>query len=211
MELSPLSAAVVEGDFSAAAQETDALLSGGVTAQAVLNEHLIPAMDEVGRLYDEGEYFVPELLMAAKAMQDSMAALDPHLKAGGVEKIGKIVIGTVAGDMHDIGKNLVASMLEGAGFEVTDLGVDVPVVKFVETVKSVSGPMTLALSALLTTTMPQMKEIIDALTASGDRSRVRVMVGGAPVSERFARQIGADGYSDSANAAVGLARSFVER
>lgn len=211
MELSPLSAAVVEGDFSAASQETSTLLDDGVTAQAVLNEHLIPAMNEVGRLYDEGEYFVPELLMAAKAMQDSMAVLDPYLKAGGVEKIGKIVIGTVAGDMHDIGKNLVASMLEGAGFEVTDLGVDVPVTKFVETVKSVSGPMTLALSALLTTTMPQMKEIIDALDASGDRNRVRVMIGGAPVSERFAQEIGADGYSDSANAAVRLARSFVER
>lgn len=210
MELSPLSQAVVEGDFEAAADETNALLAKDVSAQSILNEHLISAMDEVGRLYDEGEYFVPELLLASRAMQESMNVLDPLLKAGGIEKIGRIVIGTVAGDMHDIGKNLVASMLEGGGFEVVDLGVDVSTAKFVEAVQSAAGPVTLALSALLTTTMPQMKAVIDALAAEGLRDRVKVMIGGAPVSERYAREIGADGYSDSANAAVLLARSYVE-
>ena len=142
-------------------------------------------------------------------MQEVMSALDPLLKAGGVEKIGRVIIGTVAGDMHDIGKNLVASMLEGGGFEVTDLGVDVAPEKFLDAVRGSEGGVILALSALLTTTMPQMKTIIDRLQAEGLRERVKIMVGGAPVSKGFAMEIGADGYSDSANAAVSLARGFV--
>jgi len=209
MEFSPLATAIIDGDISAVPDEVNRLLADGAEAGDILNQHLIPAMNEVGRLYDEGDYFVPELLISSKGMQEAMAILNPLLSAGGVEKVGRVIIGTVAGDMHDIGKNLVASMLEGGGFDVVDLGVDVKPAQFVDAVKDSAGPVTVALSALLTTTMPQMKNIIDSLAAEGVRDRVKVMIGGAPVSENYARQIGADGYSDSANAAVQLARSFV--
>ena len=209
MPNSDLMTAIIEGDASSARTEANLLIQAGTEPREILEAHLVPAMNEVGRLFDEGDYFVPELLLSSRAMQEVMSALDPLLKAGGVEKIGRVIIGTVAGDMHDIGKNLVASMLEGGGFEVTDLGVDVAPEKFLDAVRGSEGGVILALSALLTTTMPQMKTIIGRLQAEGLRERVKIMVGGAPVSKGFATEIGADGYSDSANAAVSLARGFV--
>lgn len=206
MSESALFTAIVEGDFSSAQAEAEQMLLAKADAQEILQEHLIPAMNEVGRLFDEGDYFVPELLLASRAMQEVMKQLDPLLKSSGIEKVGRVIIGTVAGDMHDIGKNLVASMLEGGGFEVTDLGVNVEPEKFLAAVKATGDKTILALSALLTTTMPQMKKILELLEAEGLRGRVKVMIGGAPVSEAFAAEIGADGYSDSANSAVTLAR-----
>jgi methylmalonyl-CoA mutase cobalamin-binding domain/chain len=173
-----------------------------------MDEHLIPAMEEVGRLFEANEYFVPELLISARAMQESMKILNPLLKNSGVEKIGRIAIGTVQGDFHDIGKNLVASMFEGGGFEVIDLGVDVSPEKFVAAAKEREGTI-IAMSALLTTTMPQMKKVIEKLESDGLRATSKVLVGGAPVTDEFARQIGADGYSDNASAAVTLAKRFI--
>lgn len=214
MEPSPLFTAVVDGDTDAVAQEVRALIDSGVRPELILQEHLLPAMEEVGRLFDEGDYFVPELMISSEAMKEAMALLDPLLKAGGVQKIGQVVIGTVAGDMHDIGKNLVASMLEGNGFDVTDLGVDVAPKRFIETARALLGadssraPVLILLSALLTTTMPQMKSVIEQVAEAGLKERVRVLIGGAPVTQGYADSIGADGYSDSAYSAVKLARTF---
>ncbi|MDO4586691.1 MAG: corrinoid protein [Planctomycetia bacterium] len=206
--VSELFIAVVEGDIGTAIVQVNALLDQNKTAQYILENHLIPAMNEVGRLFDEGEYFVPDLIISSKVMQESMKILNPLLKSSGVEKIGKVVIGTVQGDMHDIGKNLVASMLEGGGFEVIDLGVNTTVDQFLKTILENEGPIILAMSALLTTTMPYMKTVLDRLETEGLRNRVRIMIGGAPVSKRFANEIGADGYSENANAAVQLARAL---
>ncbi|MDR2440969.1 MAG: corrinoid protein [Planctomycetaceae bacterium] len=203
-----LSQNVIDGDTGAALNEVNQLIETGVLPQIIMDEHLIPAMEEVGRLFEANEYFVPELLISARAMQESMKILNPLLKNSGVEKIGRIVIGTVQGDFHDIGKNLVASMLEGGGFEVIDLGVDVSPEKFVAAAKEREGTI-VAMSALLTTTMPQMKKVIEKLENDGLRTTSKVLVGGAPVTDEFARQIGADGYSDNASAAVTLAKSFV--
>ncbi|MDR0337151.1 MAG: corrinoid protein [Planctomycetaceae bacterium] len=205
---STLSQSVIDGDAGAALQEVNQLIEAGTSPQTVMDEHLIPAMEEVGRLFEANEYFVPELLISARAMQESMKILNPLLKNSGVEKIGRIVIGTVQGDFHDIGKNLVASMFEGGGFEVIDLGVDVSPEKFAAAAKEREGTI-IAMSALLTTTMPQMKKVIEKLESDGIRATSKVLVGGAPVTDEFARQIGADGYSDNASAAVTLAKSFV--
>ncbi|MDR1141792.1 MAG: corrinoid protein [Planctomycetaceae bacterium] len=205
---SPLSQSVIDGDAGAALQEVNQLIEAGTPPQTVMDEHLIPAMEEVGRLFEENEYFVPELLISARAMQESMKILNPLLKNSGIEKIGRIAIGTVQGDFHDIGKNLVASMFEGGGFEVVDLGVDVSPEKFAAAAKEREGTI-IAMSALLTTTMPQMKKVIEKLENDGLRATSKVLVGGAPVTDEFARQIGADGYSDNASAAVTLAKSFV--
>ncbi|MDR1963548.1 MAG: corrinoid protein [Planctomycetaceae bacterium] len=205
---STLSQCVIDGDAGTALKEVQKLLESGTLPQAVMDEHLIPAMEEVGRLFESNEYFVPELLISARAMQESMKILNPLLKNSGVEKIGRIVIGTVQGDFHDIGKNLVASMLEGGGFEVIDLGVDVSPEKFAAAAKEREGTI-IAMSALLTTTMPQMKKVIEKLECDGLRTKSKVMVGGAPVTDEFARQIGADGYSDNASSAVTLAKSFI--
>ena len=165
-------------------------------------------MDEVGRLFECEEYFVPELLLAARAMKASLELLRPLLVASGAQPAGRVVIGTVKGDLHDIGKNLVASMLEGGGFEVIDLGADVAPDRFVEAVTSRNANL-VALSALLTVTMTSMKTTIDALAAAGVRDRVKIMVGGAPVTQQYADAIGADGYGESAGAAVALARKLV--
>jgi 5-methyltetrahydrofolate--homocysteine methyltransferase len=165
-------------------------------------------MDEVGRLFECEEYFVPEMLLSARAMKASMEILRPLLKASGAEPVGRVVIGTVKGDLHDIGKNLVASMLEGGGFEVIDLGADVAPERFVDAVTTRNAGL-VALSALLTVTMTSMKGTIDALQAAGVRDKVKVMVGGAPVTQQYADAIGADGYSDSAGGAVALARRLV--
>jgi methylmalonyl-CoA mutase cobalamin-binding domain/chain len=165
-------------------------------------------MDEVGRRYEANEYFVPELLISARAMKASLELIRPLLIAKGAEPAGRVVIGTVKGDLHDIGKNLVAAMLEGAGFEVVDLGVDVSPEKFITALNERHATV-VAMSALLTTTMNSMKVTVEALKAAGVRGKVKIMIGGAPVTQKYADEIGADGYSSNANAAVALARKLV--
>lgn len=199
---------VVEGDNASVQSNVQAALEGGSSASAVLNEALIPAMAEVGRLFEEGEYFVPEMLISARAMKSAMALLKPYLAQDDVKFAGTVVIGTVKGDLHDIGKNLVGLMLEGAGFQVKDLGSDVTPEKYIEAVRE-SNADVVAMSALLTTTMVNMKATIDALQEAGLRDKVKVMIGGAPVTDSFAKQIGADGYAPDASRAVAVAKSLV--
>jgi 5-methyltetrahydrofolate--homocysteine methyltransferase len=165
-------------------------------------------MAEVGRLFEAGEYYVPEMLISARAMQAGLAVLKPHLKATNVQAAGKVAIGTVKGDLHDIGKNLVAMVLEGAGFDILDLGTDVPIERFVAAADSVD---VIALSGLLTTTISGMKIVIDTLRVNGKRDKVKVIVGGAPVTETFAKQIGADGYAPNASRAVALTKALLDR
>lgn len=185
-----------------------AALNAGVTPETILNTGMIPAMVEAGRLFEEGDYFVPEMFMSARAMQAGLGVLKPHLVASGVEPIGTVVIGTVHGDIHDVGKNLVGMMLEGAGFEVVDLGVDVASETFIEAVRE-HAPQVVALSTLLTITMPQMADTVAALRAADVLGTARVMVGGAPITAEFAEKIGADGYAPDAHQAVALAQSFL--
>jgi len=199
---------VMEGQSEAVKTKVQAALDAGIPAPDILNDGMIAAMAEVGRLFEEGEYFVPEMLIAARAMQAGLALLKPHLIDSGVEAVGKVVIGTVKGDLHDIGKNLVAMMLEGAGFEVVDLGTDVSPEKFVAAARD-SNAEIVAMSALLTTTMPGMKTTIEALNASGLRGQVKVLVGGAPVTQDYANLIGADGYSSDASRAVATAKALL--
>lgn len=204
---SDLSQAVLDGDAPGVVKEVNRLLAGGASPQSIMDEHLIVAMEEAGRLFEDDEFFVPDLMIAANAMKEAMKILNPLMKNAGAEKLGRIVIGTVQGDMHDIGKNLVAAMFEGGGFEVVDLGVNVSPEQFVERAREREGTI-ICLSALLTTTMPMMRKVIEKLESEGIRTKHRVMIGGAPVTEEFARQIGADGYSDNAGGAVTLAKSF---
>ena len=208
MTIRTLREAVVDGDARGTVALLEELLAGGADPGTVLRDGLVAGMSEVGRLYEEGEYFVPEMLISARAMSAALAVLKPHLAAGGVVSTGTVVIGTVRGDLHDIGKSLVVMMLEGAGFEVVDLGIDVPPERFVAAVTESSAHV-VALSALLTTTMMNMAEVVAALSDAGLRERVKVMVGGAPVSQAFADQSGADGYSPDAAAAAALARTLV--
>jgi 5-methyltetrahydrofolate--homocysteine methyltransferase len=200
---------VLEGQHKQVVVDVQAALDAGINPVTVLNEGMIAAMAEVGRLFEVGEYYVPEMLISARAMQSGLAILKPLLKEADVKPAGKVIIGTVKGDLHDIGKNLVSMMLEGAGFEIKDMGTDVSPEKFVEEVKG-GGVDVVALSALLTTTMPNMKATIDALKAAGLRDKVKVMIGGAPVTDSYAQQIGADGYSPDASRAVNLAKSLVK-
>jgi methylmalonyl-CoA mutase cobalamin-binding domain/chain len=176
----------------------------------LIQETMVPAMDEVGRLFEAEEYFVPELLLAGRAMKAAMELIKPLLTASGQKMSARVVIGTVKGDLHDIGKNIVASMLEGGGFEVIDLGTDVSPQKFVAAVEE-RKPQFVCMSALLTTTMPAMRLTIDALQTAGLRTQVKVLIGGAPISAQFAQEIGADGYSDNANGAVGLVKSLLAK
>ena len=206
-ELQKLYDAVLNGNAKAAREITQQALADGADPQTLVNDTMIPAMNEVGRRYEANEYFVPELLIAARAMKASLELIRPLLTAKGAEPVGRVVIGTVQGDLHDIGKNLVAAMLEGAGFEVVDLGVDVPPEKFAAAVKEKHATL-VALSALLTTMMHSMKAVIETLQSSGVRGNVKVMIGGAPVTQKYADEIGADGYSSNANAAVALARKL---
>jgi 5-methyltetrahydrofolate--homocysteine methyltransferase len=199
--------AVLEGDSAGVQAGVHAALAAGAQAETVLKEGLIAGMTEVGRLFEEGEYFVPEMLIAARAMQSGLALLKPQLAAAGATPAGEVVIGTVKGDLHDIGKNLVAMMLEGSGFEVIDIGTDVTPDKFVAAVKQ-HQPQVVGMSALLTTTMPSMKGTLEALQEAGVRQQVKVMIGGAPVTDGYARQIGADGYSSDASSAVRLAKAL---
>jgi 5-methyltetrahydrofolate--homocysteine methyltransferase len=205
--MSVLYDAILNGDAKAAAAAARARLDAGESALTLVQQHMVPAMDEVGRRFECEDYFVPELLLSARAMKAALELIRPLLAAGGAEPAGRVAIGTVKGDLHDIGKNIVAAMLEGAGFEVTDLGADVPPQVFVDAVQT-RGVRLVCLSALLTVTMPSMKTTIDALTAAGVRNRIKIMVGGAPVTQRFADEIGADGYTDNAASAVALARNL---
>jgi 5-methyltetrahydrofolate--homocysteine methyltransferase len=202
--------AILTGNAKKAEEVTKAAIAANANPNDLVQKYMIPAMDEVGRRFECNEYFVPELLIAARAMKTALVLITPHLMASGVEPMGRVVIGTVQGDLHDIGKNLVASMLEGGGFQVVDLGVDVPAEKFVEAVKEKDGTI-LALSALLTTTMTMMKTVIEALEKAGVRSKVKVMIGGAPITQQYANEIGADGFSDNASAAVAVARTLVAK
>lgn len=208
MDLQRLYDAILRGDAKTATAVVEEALAEGVEPLSMVNEYMIPAMDEVGRRFETNEYFVPELLIAARAMKSALEKVKPHLLSSGAESRGVVVIGTVQGDMHDIGKNLVASLLEGGGFEVMDLGVDVTPEKFAEAAKT-NDVNIVALSALLTTTMPTMRKTIQALTELGVRDKVKVMIGGAPITQQYADEIGADGYSDNAAGAVRLARKLV--
>lgn len=200
MELQSLYDAVVNGEVDGVAEGVRAALADGQPADKILSEALIPAMSEVGRLFEAQEFYVPEMLIAAKAMQAGLTLLKPHLVKAGEQAGGRIVMGTVKGDLHDIGKNLVILMLEGAGYQVIDLGVDVSPEKFIKEIEG--GAQLIGMSAMLTTTMLNMKVTIDALKEAGVREKVKVMVGGAPLTQDFADQIGADGFSRDASAAV---------
>ena len=204
-DLKKLYDAVLSGNQKASIAITREALDAGIDPMLLITDYMVPAMDEVGRLFECEDYFVPELLLSARAMKGSLEMIRPLLAARGDEPVGRVVIGTVKGDLHDIGKNLVASMLEGGGFEVIDLGADVSAERFIEAVQAKNANI-VCLSALLTVTMPSMRTTIEAMKAAGVRDKVKIMVGGAPVTTQFAEEIGADGYSDNASSAVALAR-----
>jgi 5-methyltetrahydrofolate--homocysteine methyltransferase len=206
-DLQALYRAILTGDAVTGKTITEAALAEGTAPLGLVQDVMMPAMVEVGKKFEANEYFVPELLLAARAMKACLELIRPLLTAKGIEPTGRVVIGTVKGDLHDIGKNLVAAMLEGGGYEVIDLGVNVDPMKFVRAVKD-KGAHIVALSALLTTTMPAMKTTIDAIKQAGLRDTVKIMVGGAPVTESYAKEIGADGYSQNAAGAVNLARGL---
>ena len=207
-DLKQLHDAIVNGNSKKAVAITQQAIAEKMDPGELIAHTMIPAMAEVGRLFECEEYFVPELLLSGRAMKGALDLLRPLLSASGAKPAGRVVIGTVKGDLHDIGKNLVVSMLEGGGFEVIDVGADVPPEKFIAALKDTSASI-LALSALLTVTMPSMKTTIEALKAAGIREKVKVMIGGAPVTQEFANEIGADGYSENANSAVALARRLM--
>lgn len=205
--LEELSQALINGNAPKTRELTQKAIDEGMAPGKVLNEGLIVGMNEVGRRFKNNEFYVPEVLIAARAMHAAMDALKPLLSEAEATSAGTVLIGTVKGDLHDIGKNLVAMMLEGAGFNVVDLGVDVSPEKFLEAVRD-HKPKVVGLSALLTTTMPAMRTTIEALKEAGVRDSVKVMIGGAPVTQRYADEIGADGYAPDAASAVDVARSL---
>ena len=200
--------AVIKGDINTATSETQKAIDSGADVQGIIDQGLIAAMDKVGEMFSEGQIFVPQMLRSAKTMQESMKLLKPLLQEGEVVTKGKVLIGTVKGDLHDIGKNLVSMMMEGAGFSITDLGVDIPPEKFVQKAQEVE-PDIVALSALLSTTMPSMPLTIEALQKAGVRDKVKVMIGGAPVTENYAREIRADSYASDAGTAVIKAKNLL--
>jgi 5-methyltetrahydrofolate--homocysteine methyltransferase len=199
---------ILKGQQSETVSGVQTAIDAGLPPGDILNDGMVDSMAEVGRLFEEGEYFVPEMLIAAGAMQSGLALLKPHLIEADIESAGTVAIGTVKGDLHDIGKNLVGMMLEGAGFEIIDLGTDVSPEQFVEAING-SNIDIVGLSALLTTTMPSMKATIDALESAGIRDQVNIMIGGAPVTGEYSETIGADGYAAGASKAVSLAKSLV--
>jgi len=203
-DLQALYEAVLSGDAKGAKAVTGEALAEGVEPMTLVTRYMVPAMAEVGRRFESNEYFVPELLIAARAMKASLELIRPLLAAAGTQPVGRVVVGTVQGDLHDIGKNLVAAMLEGGGYEVVDLGVNVSPEKFIAAVKE-SHANILAMSALLTTTMPAMKTTIDAFNRAGVRQQVKIIIGGAPISRQYAEAIGADGYSETAAGVCRLA------
>jgi 5-methyltetrahydrofolate--homocysteine methyltransferase len=200
--------AVLEGNRQVAVDSTQQALDDGVDPQIIIDNGMIPAMAEAGRRFEEEEFFVPELLLAARAMKSALVLIRPLLAEGRAERSGSVVLGTVKGDLHDIGKNLVAALLEGAGFEVFDLGTDVSPERFVEAVKE-TGADLLGLSALLTVTMPAMETTLEALEKAGIRDQVKVMIGGAPLSAEYAEKIRADAFADNASSAVRVAQELV--
>jgi 5-methyltetrahydrofolate--homocysteine methyltransferase len=199
--------AIVNGKNKVVPDKVNAALEAGIPVVTIVNEAMIDAMAEVGKRFECGDYFVPEMLIAARAMQTGMGVLKPYLAQSDIKSAGTVVIGTVKGDLHDIGKNLVSVMLEGAGFKIVDLGTDISADKFVEAVRTVQ-PDILAMSALLTTTMPNIKTVIQALEAAGLRHQVKILIGGAPVTQGYAESVGADGYSPDASRAVGMAKTL---
>ncbi len=207
-DLQALAEAVINGDRDEVARLVQEAVDEGVGPGSIVNEGLIVGMDEVGRRFKANEVYVPEVLIAARAMHAGMDIVNPLLAESGIEPRGRVLIGTVQGDLHDIGKNLVAMMLEGGGYEVIDMEVDVPADQFVAAVNEHS-PNVIALSALLTTTMPAMKDTIEALDAAGIRDQIKVMIGGAPVTQDYADEIGADGYAPDAASAVDLAADLM--
>jgi 5-methyltetrahydrofolate--homocysteine methyltransferase len=208
MELDILSSAVIDGDHIRVNDSIKKVLEQGTDPEKILNGFLIPAMEEVGARFEKGEIYVPEMMISARAMQAALDELKPHLVSQGVTPIARVALGTVKGDLHNIGKNLVGMMLEGAGFEVLDLGVDVQPERFTEAVKE-DGASIIAMSALLTTTMEGMKDAIDILTAAGLRKDVKVIIGGAPLTEKFAEAIGADVFGPDAAAAPRLLKALL--
>lgn len=207
-DLENLYTAILKGNLNKAVEVTQEAIAENIDPQEIINNYMSPAMEEIGIRFEKGSAFVPELLLAARAMKGSLDLLKPLMVGKASTQLGRIVIGTVKGDLHDIGKNLVASMLEGCGFEVINLGVDISSEKFITALKDNNADI-LCMSALLTTTMNYMKDVIESLDNSGMREKIKVMIGGAPVSYSFAMQIGADGYSDNANSAVTLAKSLI--
>jgi 5-methyltetrahydrofolate--homocysteine methyltransferase len=205
--IADLRTAVIAGKMDEAKALTEKAVDKGLEPKQILNEALIAGMDEVGSLFKRNEIYVPEVLLAAKSMQQAMQVLKPLLIKGGIKARGKVVVGTVRGDLHDIGKNLVAMMLEGAGFEIVDLGNDVPAESFVKAAIENEASI-IGMSALLTTTMSVMKHTIELLKEQDTQGRIKTMIGGAPVTQAFADQIGADGYGDDAATAVDIAKSF---
>ncbi len=206
--LSKISSCVIEGNMADVQDLTNQALEEGISAKEILDQGLMPGMDHVGVEFKAGNMFVPEVLRSAKTMGSSMEILKPILSETGIEMVGKVILGTVKGDLHDIGKNLVGMMCEGAGFEVIDLGKDISPEAFVEAVKE-HNPDIVGMSALLTTTMRTMESTIKAIEEAGLRDKVKIMVGGAPVTKDFAEQIGADAYASNAAAAAEMATKFV--
>jgi len=207
-DLSRLRDAIIDGDDKLAFQITREALDEAVDPSQLVNRWMIPAMDEVGRRFEAQEFFIPEIMLAARAMKSALELVRPLLAASGAQPTGRVVLGTVNGDLHDIGKNMVGSMLEGAGFEIFDLGIDVPPEKFVAAIQNNNAHI-LALSALLTITMPEMKQTIEAVSRAGIRDQVKIIIGGAPVTQDYANEIGADGYGESASSAVAIARQLL--
>ena len=197
---------ILNGESKTVEAKVRVALENKMNPKEILDQGMVSAMAEVGRRFEVGEFYVPEMLISARAMQAGLAVLKPHLKDANITNTGKVAVGTVKGDLHDIGKNLVAMMLEGAGFEILDLGTDVDPEKFVAAADQVD---VVALSALLTTTMPNMKVTIEALKSSGKRDKVKVIIGGAPVTEAYAQQIGADGYAPDASRAVSMTKALL--
>lgn len=208
MDLQQIYEGVIAGDAPGVKELVEQAVGEGVSPAEIISGYLIPAMTEVGARFERQEFYLPEMLIAARAMQTGLSVLKPLLVEGEFETAGRVVIGTVKGDLHDIGKNLVSMLLEGAGFEITDLGVDVGPEKFVEAVRE-RKPDIMGVSALLTTTMPSMRSTIEALVEAGLRGKVKVLVGGAPLTQAYADQIGADGYAPDAAAAVRKAKELV--
>jgi 5-methyltetrahydrofolate--homocysteine methyltransferase len=200
--------AILNGNAKKAREATEVALKAGAEPMALIQDSMVPAMDEVGKQFECEEYFVPELLLAGRAMKSAMELIKPMLSAAGQKMAVRVIIGTVKGDLHDIGKNIVASMLEGSGFEVIDLGTDVTPENFVKAVRE-SNPHVVCMSALLTVTMQAMKTTIDALESAGVRTQVKVLIGGAPVTSQYAREIGADGYSENASGAVSMVKELL--
>lgn len=207
-KLADIYQAILKGDMAGATEHVQGALNEGIDAELILHGGLIPAMGEVGQLFEEGEYFVPEMLISARAMQTCLGIIKPLLVDADVKPTGKVAIGTVKGDLHDIGKNLVAMMLEGGGFEIIDLGTDVSPEKYIEAIQREEVGI-VGMSALLTTTMPNMGTTINAISEAGLRDKIKIIIGGAPVTADYADQIGADGFASDASQAVSLAKKLV--